>query len=136
MTVVELQVPPQDAETLDSHSERRRGVPGAVTVARLGRRLTAAGGASHVMTYSGVVVTLAGCALLLLGWVRIANLGQLWQQMPYLISAACSGLTLVIIGMAVINIGTKAADARRRQEQVEELKSVLVELRRAVEEQR
>jgi hypothetical protein len=101
---------------------------------RANRPIAALRAVPHVTTYAGMALTLAGGVLLLVAWVRTAALTNVGLQVPYLISAGCTGIALVAVGLTVVNLAAKAEDARRRQAQLTELHDILAELRRVVEE--
>jgi hypothetical protein len=101
---------------------------------RVNRPVAALRAVPHVTTYAGMALTLAGGVLLLVAWVKTAALTNVGLQMPYLISAGCTGVALVAVGLTVVNLAAKADDARLRQAQMSELHDILAELRRVVEE--
>ena len=102
---------------------------------RLGRPVAALRGVEHVGTYAGVLVTLLGGLLLLVAWGKTAGLTNVGLQVPFLVSAGCTGLALVAVGLTVVNIAAKSDDARKRRAQLAELQALLAELRRAVEDE-
>ena len=101
---------------------------------RASRPLVALRAVPYLSTYAGMALTLIGGILLLVAWGRTAALTNVALQIPFLISAGCTGLALVAVGLTVVNLAAKAEDARRRREQLTELQQILGELRRAVEE--
>lgn len=104
-----------------------------VLLRRAGRPVVALRAVPHVSTYAGILLTVAGGVLLLVAWVKTARLTSVGLQMPFVISAGCTGLGLVAVGLTVVNLAAKAEDARRRQAQTAELHDLLAELRKAVE---
>lgn len=126
MTTVHL-----DAEVLQLGPAQGSRFQGAAR--RLSGPWVALRGVPHVATYAGLGLLLAGLALIVIAWQRTAALTNVGLQIPYLISAGCTGLALVAMGLAVINIAAKAEDARRRREQISELHHLLAELRQVVE---
>lgn len=101
---------------------------------RLGRPIVALRAVDHIGTYAGVLLTLLGGVLLVVAWGKTAGLTNVALQMPFLVSAGCTGLALVAIGLTVVNIAAKAEDSRKRRDQLAELQAILAELRRAVQE--
>ncbi|MCW2585087.1 MAG: hypothetical protein JWN55_603 [Frankiales bacterium] len=87
----------------------------------------------HVATYAGLALTLAGGVLLLVAWGKTAGLTNVALQVPFLVSAGCTGLGLVAVGLTVVNLAAKHEDAVRRRAQVSELQELLAALRRALE---
>lgn len=102
-------------------------------LSRLGRPWAALRAVPHITTYAGMALLTAGGILLLVAWVRVAALTNVGLQMPYVISAGCTGLALVAVGLTVINLSTKAEDAARRRAQSAELQELLAELRKLVQ---
>ena len=101
---------------------------------RASRPFTALRDVPHFPTYVGMGLTVVGGLLLLVAWGKTAGLTNVALQVPFLISAGCTGLALVAVGLSVVNLAAKAQDARRRQEQLLELRDLLAELRRTVED--
>ena len=101
---------------------------------RLGRPVVALRAVDHVGTYVGVLLTLLGVVLLLVAWGKTAGLTNVALQVPFLVSAGCTGLALVAVGLTVVNVAAKAEDSRKRREQTAELQAILAELRRVVQE--
>ncbi len=103
---------------------------------RLTRRLTRLGAVvrniSHLGTWTGVLVAAAGLLLVALAWGRTAGLTNVALQVPYVVSAGFTGLGLVAVGLTVVNISAKHADAKERTRQVGELRELLTELRQVV----
>lgn len=135
MTTVEigsgvLQAGGVSSEVLDEERPPGR-VEGALR--RATRPLVALRAVDHVGTYAGLLVTVLGGVLLLVAWGKTAGLTNVGLQIPFLVSAGCSGLALVAVGLTLVNISAKAEDARKRSAQLSELQALLAELRRAVE---
>ncbi|HWA67740.1 MAG TPA: hypothetical protein VG899_15370 [Mycobacteriales bacterium] len=89
--------------------------------------------ASLLPTYLGVVLTLAGFALLGIAWSKIAGLADVWRQMPYLVSAALPGLGLVMTGLVVINVSSRRQDGAARARQMETIAEALHDLQRSID---
>lgn len=120
-----------EVEVLGDDEEPRSFLP-----ARLARPVAALRAVPNLGTWAGVVLATAGLGLLLVAWGRTAALTNVALQVPYVISAGFTGLGLVVVGLTVVNIVAKRADAQARRAQLAELRTVLAELRAAVEEQR
>ena len=82
---------------------------------------------SAAPTWFGVATAGIGFALLAFGWGRIGGLGAVALQIPYLISAGCGGLGLIVAGAAIVGVQAKRREAAARED-------VLIELRRVVHE--
>ena len=77
----------------------------------------------------GVVLLLIGAALLFYAWAKVAGRANVALQVPYVISAACTGLGLIAVGLTALNISVKLDHARARSDQADELRVALGELR-------
>lgn len=102
---------------------------------RLSRPVSALRAIPHLATYAGVVLAAAGAGLLVIAWGRTAALTSVALQVPYVVSAGFTGLGLVAVGLTVINVSSKHADARGRSQQISELRDLLAELRATIEEE-
>ncbi len=112
-------------------SEGSTGRAGAL-LQRVTRPVIALRAVPHVATYAGLLVTLIGGILLLVAWGKTAGLTNVALQIPFLVSAGCTGLAFVAVGLTVINLAAKHEDATRRRAQVTELHGLLAELRTAL----
>lgn len=101
---------------------------------RLARPFAALRAVPALGTWLGVVLAVAGLALIAVAWGRTAGLTEVALQVPYVISAGATGLGLVVVGAGVVSISAKRADARARSQQLAELRSLVVELRAALED--
>ena len=109
--------------------QRRRGA------GFLSRPFAALRAVPNLPVVGGLLLVVAGALLLLVAWGRTAGLTNVGLQMPYVISAGCTGLALVAIGLTLVSVAAKARDAAARREQLGELQSVLAAVRQALEEQ-
>lgn len=100
---------------------------------RLGRPVAALRSVPGVGTWAGVVIAASGLALLAVAWGRTAGVTNVALQVPYVVSAGFTGLGLIIVGVTVVNVVAKRADARARSAQLTELRTVLIGLRRTLE---
>ena len=89
----------------------------------------------NVATWSGVVIVAAGALLLVVAWVRTAALTNVGLQMPYVVSAGFTGVALVAVGLTVVNLAAKRADAQERSRQLTELRDVLAQVRAVLDEE-
>ena len=87
---------------------------------------------SYVPTLVGVAIAAIGFALLGIAWVKVAGLTQVWQQMPYLLSAGLPGLGLVMTGLVVVNVSARRQDAAARARQTEALAEASRDLQRSL----
>jgi hypothetical protein len=109
-----------------------------VAVARRagGRLPTWLRGNSPVPTYIGIGITVAGFVLLLVAWGQVAGETQVSLQLPYLVSAGLTGLALVMVGLTVVTIAAEQRDATARDRQMDQLVSILDELKATLGETR
>lgn len=102
---------------------------------RLSRPAQSLRAVPHLGTWLGVALAVVGLVLLAIAWGKTAGLTNVALQVPYVVSAGFTGLGLVAVGLTVVNISAKQEDARERSRQVGELRELLAELRRTVEDE-
>lgn len=88
------------------------------------------------VTYIGVGVAVLGFLLILLAWGQTAGETQVYLQVPYLVSAGLSGIGLVMVGLTIVNVSAKQRDAADRDRQMDQLVSILDELKAVMGEKR
>jgi len=110
--------------------------PPPMLITRLTRPFAMLRGVAHLGIWAGVVVSTAGLVLIAIAWGRTAGLTQVALQTPYVISAGFTGLGLVVVGLALVSVTVKQADAAERTRQLRELRDVLADLRQQVEDQK
>ena len=88
---------------------------------------------SPVPVYIGIALCVAGFALLAYTWGRVADEVQVYRQVPYLVSGGFTGLALVLVGVTVVNVAAKRADAADRLRQHEQLTAALQDLRTTID---
>jgi hypothetical protein len=114
--------------------DRRPSRFGSLT-GRLARPVQSMRALPHIGTWVGVLVAGAGFVLVAIAWGRTAGLANVALQIPYVVSAAFTGLGLVVVGVTVVSIAAKQEDARERRRQLGELRALLSELRSSVGEE-
>lgn len=87
---------------------------------------------SRGLTYAGIACIVAGFAVIGFVWGRVAALTAVPLQLPYLVSGGLTALGLILVGVLLVNIQTKLADAARRDRQLQQLGEVLEQIRAAV----
>jgi hypothetical protein len=89
--------------------------------------------ASLLPTYVGVLVALVGFALIGYAWAKVAGLIQVWQQMPYVMSAGLPGLGLVMTGLVIVNVSARRQDGAARARQLASLAEALRDLQQSLD---
>lgn len=87
---------------------------------------------SRSLLYAGVACIVAGFGVIAFVWGRVAALTAVPLQLPYLISGGLTAIGLLLVGILLINIQAKLADAVRRDRQIQQLGEVLDQIRAAV----
>lgn len=85
---------------------------------------------SLVPTYAGVIIAMIGFALIAVCWAKVAGLVNVWQQIPYIVSAGLPGLGLVMVGLVLVNVSARRQDGAERARQMAALTEALHELQR------
>lgn len=87
------------------------------------------GGGGRLATFAGmlggklgVAVIAIGLVVLFLGWNGAASFNDLRQQFPYLISGGLAGLSLVVIGAALLIVDGARSERVALQASIEELR--------------
>jgi len=109
--------------------------PPPMLLTRLVRPFAALKGVPNLATWVGVAVSAAGLVLIAVAWGRTAGLTNVALQTPYVISAGFTGIGLIVVGLTLVSISAKRADAAERTRQLRELREVLVDLRQQIEAQ-
>jgi uncharacterized membrane protein len=81
------------------------------------------------LTFIGVAIAVVGFVLILVAWGQVAGETQVYLQVPYLVSAGLTGLGLVMVGLTIVNVAAKQRDALDRDRQMDQLVSILGELK-------
>jgi uncharacterized membrane protein YidH (DUF202 family) len=79
--------------------------------------------------WAGLALAVAGFGAIFFSWVKIAETVNVGKQMPYVVSGATTGLALIVIGVAVVDMAVRRQDRLERQQQLTTMRSVLEELR-------
>jgi hypothetical protein len=83
---------------------------------------------STALTIAGIFLVATGFLLIALGWFLVSGTVNVALQMPYFVSAAVTGLALIVIGVASVAIAAKREDADRRIRTFDRLEAVLRDL--------
>jgi hypothetical protein len=73
----------------------------------------------------GMAVSLLGLLLVFLGWNGAASYDRVPSQFPYLISGGIAGLSLVVIGAALLIVQSSRDDRAALQSSIAELRETL-----------
>jgi uncharacterized iron-regulated membrane protein len=82
----------------------------------------------------GLVIAALGFALIGIAWSQVAGEELVYRQLPYLVSAGLTGLGLIMVGLTVVNVSAKRRDALERERQVDQLVSIMGEVKAALDE--
>lgn len=114
------------AEPVEVHTRRRRlrslHLPAWIDLA------------SPSAVWVGLAVAGVGFVLLGIAWAQIAGEAEVYLQLPYLVSAGMTGLGLIMVGLTLVNVSTKRRDALERERQMNQLVSILEEVKGALGE--
>ena len=83
---------------------------------------------SPALTIAGIFLVASGLLLIAVAWFEVSGTINVALQMPYLVSAAITGLALIVIGVAFVAVAAKREDADRRIRTLERLETVLHDL--------
>jgi hypothetical protein len=93
------------------------------------RRLTDP--ASFLGTYLGIAVAIAGFVFLTVGWAGTAGTLDVGRQVPYLLSAGLPGVSLVMVGLVIVNLTVRRRESAERAQQLTELAAIFERLENA-----
>ena len=82
-----------------------------------------------ILIWGGLALAALGMALVAFSWIKVAGLLQVSLQLPYVVSGGLTGVAFVVIGMTLVNVGTRRQDAAERAQQFASLDAVLGELK-------
>lgn len=76
----------------------------------------------------GLALVAAGFVAIFYSWTKVAGLVNVALQMPYVVSGATTGLALVIVGVAVVDVAVRRQDSHERAQQLAQVSRTLGEL--------
>ena len=85
--------------------------------------------------WAGLGIAALGFVLIGVAWSQVAGEDLVYRQIPYLVSAGMTGLGLIMAGLTLINLSAKRRDALERERQVDQLVSIMGEVKAAIDEQ-
>lgn len=80
---------------------------------------------SRALVYLGLMVIVAGFALIVFAWTKISATVSVGLQLPYFASGGLVGLGLIVVGVATLSIGAKRRDAFARLRQIQKLATTM-----------
>src|SRR3954451_8641010 len=78
---------------------------------RVSRPLAAVSAIPNLPIFAGLGLVVLGGVVLLVAWGRTAGEHNVALQLPYVVSGGFIGLALVAVGLIVVSVAAKAADA-------------------------
>ena len=98
--------------------------PRSLKPPRLALKLGASAG-----VWVGLVIAALGFGTIFYSWVKVAATLDVGRQMPYVVSGAMTGLGMIVIGIAVVDMAVRRQDRIERRQQLASMRHVLEELR-------
>lgn len=83
---------------------------------------------TRLTLHAGVGLVVAGLALFVFTWGRVAGLTSVPLQLPYIVSGGLTGLALVLVGLTLVNVHVKLTESEARARQLDRLTDLVVEL--------
>lgn len=92
-------------------------------------------GTPSAAVWGGLMVVALGFGTILFSWVKVAATLDVGRQMPYVVSGAITGVGLIVVGIALVDMAVRRQDRIERRQQLAVMTTLLSELRSAVEAQ-
>jgi len=86
--------------------------------------------------WAGLVIAALGFGTIFYSWIKVAATLDVGRQMPYVVSGAMTGLGLIVIGIAVVDMAVRRQDRIERRQQLATMRHVLEELRAVMDKDR
>ena len=118
--------------TIEITGESVMSETSAGSEARSSRRRLGALLSGNAPVWAGVVLLAIAFVVIGLAWRQVALLSDVWQQVPYLLSGGFVAVVLALAGLTAISASVRHRDAAEQSRQLDELREILTELRRAV----
>lgn len=83
---------------------------------------------SPLLVYLGLLLIVVGFGAIAFTWSKVAGTLAVPLQLPYLVSGGFVGLGSVVVGIAIISVGTKRRDASRREQDLQRVATALREI--------
>lgn len=88
---------------------------------------------SSAAVWAGLAVAALGFGTIFFSWIKVAATLDVGRQMPYVVSGAMTGLGLIVIGIAAVDMAVRRQDRLERRHQMAVMRTILEELREVVE---
>lgn len=110
--------------------------PPAQAARSIGRpRIPGLSGTPSAAVWGGLAVVALGFGTILFSWIKVAATLDVGRQMPYVVSGAITGVGLIVVGIALVDMAVRRQDRIERRQQLALMTTLLTELRSAVETQ-
>ena len=124
-TTVTPAVPTSDAapsDTVQAGKPPKAPKASSLSVPRLPLNATAG-------VWAGLVVAALGFGTIFFSWIKVAATLDVGRQMPYVVSGAMTGLGMIVVGIAIVDMTVRRQDRQERRQQLATMRHVLEELR-------
>lgn len=98
-------------------------------------RIPGLSGTPSTAVWAGLAVVAFGFGTILFSWIKVAATLDVGRQMPYVVSGAITGVGLIVVGIALVDMAVRRQDRIERRQQLTLMTTLLTELRSAVEVQ-
>lgn len=132
MSTTEIEVVEADTSLPETSRVRRHLLTPLIgSLSRVRSRL---GGqeATRQLVYFGVALATLGFALIAVTWGQVAGEGEVWKQLPYIVSGGLTSIGLIIVGVALISMAMRYQRDRKRETQIERLVDAVERLETAL----
>lgn len=108
--------------------------PAAQAPRSIGRpRIPGLAGTPSAAVWGGLAVVALGFGTILFSWIKVAATLDVGRQMPYVVSGAITGVGLIVVGIALVDMAVRRQDRLERRQQLALMTTLLTELRSAVD---
>lgn len=96
-------------------------------------RIPGLSGTPTTAVWGGLAVVALGFGTILFSWIKVAATLDVGRQMPYVVSGAITGVGLIVVGIALVDMAVRRQDRIERRQQLALMTTLLSELRSAVD---
>lgn len=122
---------PEPAAAADKPAKPAKPAKGRTL--RLGLAKPGSGFSPSGGVWAGLGLTVLGFVLIFFSWIKVAALLDVGRQMPYVVSGAMTGLGLIVVGVAIVDMAVRRQDRIERRQQITLMRTVLEEIREVVD---